>query len=137
MSKYSDVSENLQDTFFNVLGSTSIPLWVRFKLLCDNNQSDVYQVKKMSELYNSLTGYDIVIIFNEDVINNLDDEIVNLIIEEALTGVVINFENDKISLNKFDFTTYSSMLSKHGEQVLINMKIKILEIYKSLKNAEQ
>lgn len=99
MSKFVEVFEETQQLFNEVLNSTSIPEWVTFKLLSDNNQSELYQVKKLSELFEILTdGISIVIIINESVFDMLDETQKKIVFEEALCGVNVNFQTDKLSI---------------------------------------
>lgn len=130
MSKFVEVFEETQQLFNEVLNSTSIPEWVTFKLLSDNNQSELYQVKKLSELFEILTdGISIVIIINESVFDMLDETQKKIVFEEALCGVNVNFQTDKLSIEKFDFTTYSSMLNKYGDSTMIGLKENIKSIF--------
>ena len=106
MSKFVEVSEETQGLFDSVLDSTSIPQWVDFKLLANNSQNELYIVKKLSELFEVLTdGLSIVVILNEEIFDSLEDGQKLLVFEEALTGVVVNPDNDKISIEKYDFST--------------------------------
>ncbi|MDA3780404.1 MAG: hypothetical protein PF487_09345 [Bacteroidales bacterium] len=136
MSKFVEVLEETQEMFNEVLDNTSIPQWVEFKLLANNNQNELYTVKKMSELFEVLTdNLNVVIVLNEEVFDQLDDPQKLLVFEEALTGVAVN-ENDKISLEKFDFTTYGGMLSKHGDETMIRLKESIIAVFQQKKEKE-
>lgn len=136
MSKFSEVNQETEDIFYEVLENTSIQQWVEFKLLTNNNQNELYVVKKMSELFEVLTNnLNIVIILNEEIFDQLDDEYKRLVFEEALTGVHVN-DNDKIVLDKPDFTTYSGMLSKHGDETMIRLKESIISLYQKKKEAD-
>ena len=137
MSKFVEVLEETQTMFNSVLDTTSIPQWVDFKLLSNNDQKELYVVKKLSELFEVLTdGLSIVIIINEEIFDSLEDKQKVLIFEEALTGVFVNPENDKISIEKYDFSTYSGMLEKHGDQTMIRLKESINALYNEKKERE-
>lgn len=137
MSKFVEVSEETQGLFDSVLDSTSIPQWVDFKLLANNSQNELYIVKKLSELFEVLTdGLSIVVILNEEIFDSLEDGQKLLVFEEALTGVVVNPDNDKISIEKYDFSTYSGMLQKHGDGNMIRLKETIITLYNEKKERE-
>lgn len=137
MSKFVEVSQETQDVFNRVLEATSIPQWVDFKLLANNSQNELYIVKKLSELFEVLTdGLSIVIILNEEIFDSLEDDQKLLVFEEALTGVVVNPDNDKISIEKYDFSTYSGMLDKYGDDKMIRLKETIITLFYEKKERE-
>lgn len=136
MSKFVDVMEETQSIFDNVLMNTTIPHWVQFKLISNNNQKELYVVKKMSELFEVLTdNLNVVIVLNEEIFDKLEDEQKKLVFEEILTGIIVN-DNDKINLEKPNFTTYSSMLQKHGDETMIRLKETILSLYEEKREKE-
>lgn len=137
MSKFVEVMEETQELFNNVLESTSIPQWVEFKLLSNNNQNELYVVKKISELFEVLTdGLSVVIVINEEIFDQLDDEQKVLVFEEALTGINVNNDTNKISIEKYDFSTYSGMLQKHGDKSMVQLKESIITLFQQKKEAE-
>ena len=137
MSKFVEVSQETQDVFNRVLEATSIPQWVDFKLLANNSQNELYIVKKLSELFEVLTdGLSIVIILNEEIFDSLEDDQKLLVFEEMLTGVVVNPDNDKISIEKYDFSTYSGMLDKYGDDKMIRLKETIITLFYEKKERE-
>lgn len=137
MSKFVEVSQETQDVFNRVLEATSIPQWVDFKLLANNSQNELYVVKKLSELFEVLTdGLSIVVILNEEIFDSLEDDQKLLVFEEALTGVVVNPDNDKISIEKYDFSTYSGMLDKYGDDKMIRLKETIITLFNEKKERE-
>ncbi len=136
MSKFVDVMEETQSIFDNVLMNTTIPHWVEFRLISNNNQKELYVVKKMSELFEVLTdNLNVVIVLNEEIFDKLEDEQKKLVFEEILTGIIVN-DNDKIYLEKPNFTTYSSMLQKHGDETMIRLKETILSLYEEKREKE-
>ena len=136
MSKFIDVMEETQSIFDNVLMNTTIPHWVEFRLISNNNQKELYLVKKMSELFEVLTdNLNVVIVLNEEIFDKLEDEQKKLVFEEILTGIIVN-DNDKINLEKPNFTTYSSMLQKHGDETMIRLKETILSLYEEKREKE-
>lgn len=132
--RYIEVMDETQKKFNDVLDTTSIPHWVEFKLLADVQQKELYQVRKANELLELLSdGINVVIILNEQIYQDLTDEMKELMFEEALTGIAVDVEKGKVSLEKYDITTYSGMLVKHGSETMIQF----MESVKSLFDAKE
>lgn len=137
MSKYYEVSEDIEKIFNSVLEKTSIPQWVEFKLIGNDTIKDVYQVKKLSELYEYLSeGTSMVIIINCVIFDELEEKQKELLVEEALTSINVNPDNDKISVEPFDFSTYSGMLNKYGNEEMIRLKETVISLYQAKKQRE-
>jgi hypothetical protein len=118
MSKYTDVSKDYQDKFDNLVLGTSIPEWIKFKVL--NCLSAKYPVKlfKANEITNYLTNVEIVVIINEEFLDKLgDDNAVNILFEEELVKVMYDSEKDKINILNPDYVTFKSMQNKYGEEL--------------------
>jgi hypothetical protein len=137
MSKFLEINDDVQKLFDEVLSNTSIPQWVEFKVLANNSQKDIYVVKKLSELYEYIAdGTQIVILINEEIFEQLEYNQKKILIEEMLTGVNVNPDNDKISLDSFDFTTYSGMLNKYGTEDMIRLKESLRSLFDQKKQKE-
>lgn len=137
MSKFNEVMQETQEVFDSVLENTTIPHWVEFKLISNNEQKELYTVKKMSELFEMLTdNLNVVIVLNEEIFDGLEDDQKYLVLEEALTSVSIS-DSDKISIEKPDFSTYSGMLQKHGDETMIRLKESIISLYHDKKEREE
>src|SRR5574343_327734 len=98
MGKFSEVSDDFKQMFDEEVELTTIPNWVRFTLAANNKMKDLYQVRKFDELIEMLTQYDIAVVINEDILFQLDDEQQRIVVKEILHSVVVNMENDKITI---------------------------------------
>ncbi|MFW6243479.1 MAG: putative metallopeptidase [bacterium] len=136
MSKFVDVYPETQELFDQVLESTLIPNWVEIKLMANNSQKELYTIRKVNELFEVLTnGLSIVLILNEEIFDKLEEEQQKLVFEEALTGVHVS-DTDKISIEKYDFSTYSGMLQKHGDETMIKLKESIISLFDEKRQEE-
>lgn len=141
MAVYEEVSKETQQLFDDVLNSTTInDQMVDFKVLHSDSLKDViYEVKKQTDLQIFLSeGINIVVIINETLFDQLEDDQKVIIIEEALNGILVNNENGKITIEKYDFNTYTGILQKHGIETMVRLKetIKSLVDEKKAKEAE-
>ncbi len=131
MGKFSEVSDDFKQMFDEEVELTTIPNWVRFTLAANNKMKDLYQVRKFDELIEMLTQYDIAVVINEDILFQLDDEQQRIVIKEILHSVVVNMENDKITIEKPNFTTFSGLLAKIGSEKMISLKESIDSLFRA------
>lgn len=136
MAVYEEVSKETQQLFDDVLDTTTInDQVVDFKVLHSDSLKDViYEVKKQTDLQIFLSeGINIVVIINETLFDQLEEQQRIIVIEEALNGILVNQDNDKISIEKYDFNTYTGILQKHGIETMVKLK----ETIKSLVDAKK
>lgn len=134
--KYNFIEGDVEKLFYDVLNETSIPQWVEFKLISNDKLKEAYQIRKVSEIFEFITGgVNIVIVLNEVVFDELTDELKKILFHEILAGVVVS-ESDKITINKYDFTTYSGMLSKYGGDKILILKETIKSLFDKINNDE-
>lgn len=138
MGKFYKINSENLDLFNDTLAQTSIPQWVSIELLGNNAQNDVYQVKKVNDLYETLTnGTNIIIIINEEIFDGLSDDMKNILFVEMLTSIEIDYDKDSISIKKYDFTTYSTILEKFGADNLVKLKESIISLFDQKREREK
>ena len=138
MAVYEKVFDETKDVFDDVLSKTSIPDWVNIELLSNNNLKEIFQVKRLSDLFETLTnGTNLVILVNEEIFDELSDELKKLVFEEALAGISVDFESGVISLNKHDFSTFSGFLEKYGANEIIRYKESVKSVYDKKKQEKE
>ena len=135
MGKFSEISDEFKSMFEEEVSLTTIPNWVRFTLAANNKMKDLYQIRKFDELIEMLTQYDVAVVVNEDILFQLEEEQQRIVIKEILHGIVVDNENDKISIEKPNFTTYSGLLAKIGSEKMISLKESVESLFRS--KAEQ
>jgi hypothetical protein len=128
MSKYTEVTQDTQMLFNRVLDATTIPDWLEFKLYCDIKMKDVYKLVRCNELIQEATsGINFILVINEEVLEQLEPKQQDLVIEEALCGVLVD-ENDRVKNTPPDFTTYKGMMRKYGVEEMIRLKESIFAV---------
>jgi len=136
--KYNEVSEEVQSIFAQVLSGTSLPKFLQFRLLSSEKLKDCYKVQKTNDLYETITeGLNIVIIINEKIFDQLNPEQQLLIMEEALTSITVNLENDKITIERPDIFTFSSYLAKYGDSTIIRLKETVKSLVDAIEREER
>lgn len=136
MANYLEVSDETKKLFTDVVDKTSIPKFVEFELLCNNKQKDIYKIMKLNDLIETLTeGINFVIIINEEIFEQLTEDQQKIALDECLAGISVN-DNDVISQEKPDFSTYTGVLQKYGHEDIIVLHESIKSLYDAKKQKE-
>jgi hypothetical protein len=138
MANYRDLSHENQELFAEVENETTIPHWVSFGLLANDNQKEIYKINKANDVIEKLTdGINFVIILNEEIFDQLDEDQQKIVFHECLAGIVYDSEKDKILFNKPDFSTYTGLLNKFGQEQIITLKESVKSLYDQKKQKEE
>lgn len=136
MAKIERASEDVVNLFEEVRETTTIPHWVNFEVLSDEKQKEVYKITKLNDVVQILTeGVNFAVIFNEEILEGLPQEMQEIVIIECLGGVVVS-DNDVVSLEKPDFCTYSGVLQNYGFEEMIKLRESIKSLFDDKKQRE-
>lgn len=137
MASFRKIDEENEKIFDKVKENSNIPHWVEFGIFANDDLKELYQVKKMSDFNEFISdGLNVAVIINEEIFDQLPDDQQLLSFEEALAGVIVD-ENDKIKIEKFDFTTYTGMLEKHGDETMIRLNESIKSLFDQKEEQEK
>ena len=136
MAKIQKASEEMVNLFDKVKDTTTVKEWLAFEVLCNNKQKELYKIVKANDLMEALTdGLNFAVVFNEEIFDQLPDAMKEMAIVECLAGVCVN-ENDVVSLEKPNFSTYRGVLQKYGHDPIIVLHESIKSLYDAKKQAE-
>jgi TRAP-type mannitol/chloroaromatic compound transport system substrate-binding protein len=138
MAKIQKASQELEDLFEKVKDGTTLKdwQWLRFEVLCNNKQKELYKIVKTNDIVEILTdGVNFAVVFNEEIFDQLPDDMKEIVIVECLAGVAVD-DNDKVSYVKADFTTYTGVLKKYGHDPIIVLHESIKSLYDARKQKE-
>jgi len=136
MANFEQVSEETKKLFIEVHYKTNIPQWVEFEMLCNNKQKQLYKIMKLNDLVETITdGINFVIVINEEIFDQLTDEQKNIALVECLAGVSVS-ENEAVSLEKPDFSTYRGVLQKYGHEEIVVLHESVKSLYDKKKQEE-
>lgn len=137
MANYDVVSEETKNLFIEVRNNINIPNWVEFELLANDKQKQLYKIIKLNDMVETITeGINFVIVINEEIFNELNKKQKFIALDECLAGVSVNEENEAISLEKPNFTTYRGVLNKHGHDEIIILHESIKSLFDKKKEKE-
>jgi len=135
MSKFEKASEDVVKTFEEVRNSTSIPQWIEFEVLSCNKQKQLYKIVKLNEMVETLCNFNIVVVFNEEILEQLTVEQQKMAINECLAGVTVS-DTDVVSVEKPNFSTYRGVLEKYGHAPIISLHESIKSLFDLKKQNE-
>jgi hypothetical protein len=114
MSKFYEVSQDTQDTFYQVFNKKTFPLAVKFQFVGSETQKNLIKISKLPDQYSFLLEKELMVMVNEDLMSVFDDESITILIEQEIDKVSIDTQSGKIKMIKPDLTTFSSLISKYG-----------------------
>lgn len=137
MAKIEKASEDVVTLFDGVREKTTIPQWIQFEVLCNNKQKELYKIVKTNDIVEILTdGLNFAVVFNEEILDGLPDDMKEMAIVECLAGVAVS-ESDAVSLVKPDFNTYTGVLMKYGDSSVITLHESIKSLFDAKKQKEE
>ena len=114
MSKFYEVSQDTQDTFFKVFNKKSFPLAIKFQFIGCESQKTLMKISKLSDQFSFLMDKELFVSVNEDLMSVFDDESITILIEQEIDKISIDTQSGKIKMIKPDLTTFSSLITKYG-----------------------
>jgi hypothetical protein len=133
MAKY----EETTDLYNKVIKERGLETQVNITVLSNNTAKEVFKINKANELLKFRTGDDVIIVINEKIFDQLTPEQRNIVVEESLSSIHYDNENDKLVISKPDVVTFSGVLSKHTFAVWDVLRESIKTLYAVEKEAEQ
>jgi hypothetical protein len=116
MSKqqYHELSDYIIEYFTELERKLSLTIDIKFVYQADDKQKTLIKIIKIADRYSNLLNADLLISFNEDFFDAFDDEAKNILIDQELALVEVDFEKGTIKIGKPDLMTSSGVLKKYG-----------------------
>lgn len=111
---FSDITEDTEKFFQAVLKKINQPFVLKFKTINHSKLKTAVKVQKVADVYQYITKADIIVYFNEEIFDKLDDGAKEILLRQELDKVAVNGDNGKIKLVKPDMVTFSGILKKFG-----------------------
>ena len=136
MAKIEKASEDVVNRFEEIREKTSIPHWIQFEVFNNNKQKELYKINKTNDVTEVLTdGINFTVVFNEEILDGLPDDMKEMAVVECLTGVSIS-DSDAVSLEKPDFVTHTGVMKKYGDESVIRFKESVISLFDVKKQKE-
>jgi hypothetical protein len=123
MAKFEEVFEDTLELFQKHIDESSIPKFLKIKILSNNNlKKDFGVVSKSQDIVKYMTDYDIIIQVNEPIFDQLENTQKEYIVSDLLAQIVYDMDKDKVSIVKPDVNTFSGVLRKYGIDTYLSIK---------------
>ena len=136
MAKYEQPFEDTEELFANVISEADLTRYLTITLLVNNKAKDLFKVSKANDLLKFRSGDDVIIILNEQIFEKLTDEFKRIVVEEAITYISYDSENDKVIISQPDFTAHSGVLRKHGFEKIEQLRESVKSLFQSEKETQ-
>lgn len=128
MSNFYKASDDAKDKFFEVFNKKTFPVGVRFEFQGNEKQKELVKVNKIPDQYAFSMEKELLVTFNEDLLNVFDEESITILIEQEIDKICISLDTGKIKLIKPDLSTFSSLINKYGVEKIARAN-KVEELY--------
>lgn len=132
MKNYSQLEDqNVKDVFTKAIDNAGLFPSVKVKVISDDKQKKLYDVFRASELVKFLGGEDVdlVVVVNEMIFHQLEDDQQQIAADQAIAGIVYDFEKDKININKPDFNYHTGVIVKYGFDNCMRLEESVKSLY--------
>lgn len=113
-SKFHDASDETQELFNKIVEKLALPFAIKFHILATESQKCLIKISKVSDLYQHITKYDIIVMFNETYIDALDEQSCQILIQQELDKLECDLNSGKIKIGKPELSTSVGVIKKYG-----------------------
>jgi len=133
MAKWGNPSDETHDIITEVLVGANLDTHARTKIIVNDDQKKVLDIKKETDANLFAYGYHMKITVNELIFDGLTDEYKLLATQEVLAGTHWDFENDKLVVNQPN-KIHRAFVDKYGWEKYESLKEIVDSLYDSQKN---
>ena len=136
MAKFEQPFEDTKSIFDGLIVNADLDRNVTIEVLVNNKQKEIYKLIKTNDLTKYKTNVDVFIVINESVYDQLGDVHKVIVADEALAGIHYDFEKDRLTIGKADFSTFTGLLQKYGADQCVELKELIRLIFSQKQETE-
>ena len=137
MAKFEEVYEDTLSLFNKHIGESSIPSFLKVKILSNEGLKDLPgKVSKSQDIVKFMTNYDIIIQINEPIFDQLSDTQKEYIIKDLIAQINYDMEKDKVNILKPDVTTFSGVLREYDIDTYLGIRDTITSLLEEKKIQE-
>lgn len=133
MAKWGEPSDETIKAFNDVLLRLDLENFINIKIIINDDQKEVGKIKKLTPDVKFALGDDLLIIVNESIFEQIPAIQQNMYIDELLTPISYNVENERLTINPPDVKTYSGFLQKYSFEQYEVMVESIKSLYDKAK----
>lgn len=114
VEKYSEISDETKKFFNNLMKSMNTSYSLKYVLLNNSKLKTAVKIQKVSEIYQHISNTDIIVSFNENIFDVLDETAKNILLKQEIDRIHVDLDSGKIKLIKPDVITFSGIIKKYG-----------------------
>jgi len=137
MAKFEEVYEDTLNLFNKHIGESSIPSFLRIKILSNEGLKEIPgKVSKSQDIVKFMTNYDVIIQVNEPIFDELNDNQKDYIVKDLIAQIHYDMDKDKVNILKPDVTTFSGVLRQYDIDTYLGLKESIVVLIEQRKIQE-
>jgi hypothetical protein len=113
-SKFSEIGDDTKKFFNDLMKSMNTSYSLKYVLLNNSKLKNAVKVMKVSEIYQHISNAEIIVLFNENIFDVLDDTAKSILLKQEIDRIHVDLDSGKIKLIKPDVITFSGIIKKYG-----------------------
>jgi len=120
MSKeqFHELAEYIVEYFDDLKKNLSIPVDVKYVYQADDKQKTLIKIIKVVDRYSILLNADLLVSFNEDYFDQFDDEAKNILIDQELALIQVDYDKGTFKIGRPDLITSSGVIKRYGVEAV-------------------
>jgi len=120
MSKeqFHELSDYIVEYFDDLKKNLSIPVDVKYVYQADDKQKTLIKIIKIVDRYSILLNADLLVSFNEDYFDQFDDEAKNILIDQELALIQVDYDKGTFKIGRPDLVTSSGIIKRYGVEAV-------------------
>lgn len=136
-TNFEEPFEETQTMYTQAIVAAGLNGLVNITVLTDNKAKEIFKVNKANKLLQYRTGDDVIIVLNEKIFEQLEEPQRLIVVEESLSAISYDSENDVLEVSAPDVKTFKGVLKKHTYAVWEVVQESISTLYQVEKDEEQ
>jgi hypothetical protein len=122
--KYYELQTETVDAFNDVVSNLALPFVTKFKVIGDAKQKKLITIKKITDAYAYISGYQVLVKINEPLFEKIENDAkaVEVLFVEELNNLNYNMNTGAIKIIKSDFVSCNSVLEKYSPDEVKRVK---------------
>lgn len=113
-TSFRNVDDSTSELFFGITRKIALPFTISFKLVNNEKQKKLIQLNKIPDVYAFLTNMEVLVTFNEDYMNVMDEQSIEILIQQELDRLHCDLNSGKIKISKPELSTSVGVIKKYG-----------------------
>lgn len=112
--QFHELSDYIIEYFDDIEKKLELSMDLKYVYQADDKQKTLIKIIKIADRYSVLLKADFLISINEDYFDAFDDEVKNILIDQELALIEIDYEKGTKKIGKPDLITSTGVIKKYG-----------------------